>query len=102
MKVWVSKSIFMTRTFYKRFGDYDSNFEWPYSAGRIGCPAAVQATPIVQQSSYSGDVAVSKHIQLGAGYRYSKLRSNEDEKISIIAPFSRITLGRSAKEDLNP
>jgi hypothetical protein len=23
--------IVMTRTFYKRFGDYDSDFEWPYS-----------------------------------------------------------------------
>jgi hypothetical protein len=54
------------------------------------------------QSSCSGDVNVSKHIQLGAGYRYSKLRSNEDEKMSIITPFFRITFGRSAKEDLNP
>jgi hypothetical protein len=46
------------------------------------------------QSSCSGDVNVSKHIQLGAGYRHTKLRSNEDEKVSMLTPFFRITFGR--------
>jgi hypothetical protein len=71
------------------------------TTGKSGRAGAVQVQCIGAalwgagwRSSCSGDVGVSTHIQLGAGYRFTKLRSNEDEKVSMVAPFFRISFGR--------
>jgi hypothetical protein len=44
----------LPRTFYKRFGDFDRDFEYTYSAEQIGCQAAGQpAHPSARQISGS-------------------------------------------------
>jgi hypothetical protein len=38
----------LTRTFYKRFWNFDRDFEYTYSAEQIGCHAAGKAAPRAQ------------------------------------------------------
>jgi len=46
-----------------------------------------------RRSNVGADVNISKHIQVGGGYRQVNLQGPADGKISVWSPFFRVTLG---------